>query len=121
MKANPCRLPIREQLTFLLLLEDGWYDGDGTAYDEAVLIKARILLDNVVAEGVPMPYVYPTLENEVRAEWDTDDGAMSLTINASISEATLVIMDDDTDGTEMTRYPVDDVRLRQRLQAVFAP
>lgn len=121
MKAKPCRLTISAQLTFLLLLEDGWYEGDGTAYDEAALIKARKLLDNFVAKGVPMPYVYPTLKNEVRAEWDTDDGAMSLTIDALISEATLVIMDDDTDGTEMTRYPVDDVRLLQRLQAVFAP
>lgn len=65
-----CRIPIPQQLEMLAVLEPGWLDGDGSVYDRGQLAWVGEQLGAVVdREKLPTPYVYPTPEGYVRAEW----------------------------------------------------
>lgn len=48
----------------------GWYDGDGAATDPRAVADATRLLTQLVARGLPLPWVYPTLEGGIQAEWE---------------------------------------------------
>ena len=55
----------------LLRIADGW-DGPGSkAPDRWTVLLVVLLLRELVAEGYPTPFLYPTEAGGVRAEWPT--------------------------------------------------
>lgn len=68
------------QCESLLRLSDGWLDGEGKAPSKSgVHWVAEQIKSHFPSEATP--YLYPTLEGGVRAEWSAGDWEFSLEIN----------------------------------------
>jgi hypothetical protein len=93
-----CRIPVDEQVASLRTLPDGWFDGEGSSFDEAALDWSAKLLRGLV-EGFDLinPYIYPTPEGNVRAEWSRPNWEISaeLDLARKSSEVRAVRLDAD--------------------------
>lgn len=68
------------QMESLRRLQDGWLDGEGKAPSEAGLDWMAQQLD-LHLSGRTTPYLYPTLEGGVRAEWTLGRWEVSLDVD----------------------------------------
>lgn len=106
----PCPLPISVQLADLARLQDGWLDGDGEAYDPTLLDRAKEIFESLVdLSGVDMPYVYPSPDGAIRAEWNHPDIDVVLVLDASGARLRLLAVD-STGSRESRREQYDPDR-----------
>lgn len=69
LKENPTT-SVRAQLEQLATLEQGWDDDDAPAPSEVTMKTAAAALTELGSRfGIPDPFIYPTYEGAVRAEW----------------------------------------------------
>ncbi|MBK6534324.1 MAG: hypothetical protein IPF99_33585 [Deltaproteobacteria bacterium] len=65
-------------------------DGEGTAPTRATIDRAASSIRALSAEGnAPTPYLYPTPEGEIRAEWPLADGEITAIFDAAGERAYL--------------------------------
>ena len=77
-------LDIETRLEELARLQDGWLDGKGRAPDHAALQRlAQAFEDHYDPELPFLPYLYPTAEGGVQAEWTIAEWDVSLDITLS--------------------------------------
>lgn len=77
-----CRVSLEEQVRSLEGLAPGWYDADSPAFDPAALTWTAQLFRGVVESfDLPTPYVYPTPEGEVRAEWSGEPWEVAVIVD----------------------------------------
>lgn len=62
-------------------LRDGWLDGVGFTLHKDGLIWLRNKFDNYYPEELLLPYLYPTAEGKVQAEWTIGNNEISLEID----------------------------------------
>jgi hypothetical protein len=97
-RSRGCAEAIPRQLESLAALEPGWLDGDGPAYDRDQLARLSEWLDGVVqGHELPTPYIYPTPEGYVRAEWSGVQWEVSVTFALAAREARLFAAKVDSD------------------------
>lgn len=79
-------------------LEKGWLDGDqGDVLDHSGLEKVQGFLAALAdQEELPIPYLYPTVEGSLRAEWTIGTWELSAVINLADGSANLDAVDADT-------------------------
>lgn len=70
-------LDIEKRLAALAELGEGWLDGEGLAVSEPMVVRLAVLLKDAEAHGLPRPYLYPTPEGTVQAEWSFPDAEVS--------------------------------------------
>jgi hypothetical protein len=63
------KLDIGKRLAALAELADGWLDGSGSPIPPQTLARLADLLKGAEGDGLPRPYLYPTPEGQVQAEW----------------------------------------------------
>lgn len=73
-------LDIETRMEELAQLEDGWMDGKGLALDRTSLGRLVQAFDECFDRDLPLPYIYPTLDNGVQAEWTLGRWEVSLEI-----------------------------------------
>lgn len=75
--------PDREKrIEGLLGLQDGWFDGEGKAFDvQNIEFVADFLRALCWEWDLPTPYLYPTPENNLQAEWTFGEWEVSLTFD----------------------------------------
>lgn len=73
-------LDIETRLEELAQLQDGWLDGKGRAPDRASLIRLAQAFDEGFSPDLSLPYLYPTPEGGVQAEWTLGRWEVSLEI-----------------------------------------
>lgn len=73
-------LDIETRLDDLAQLQDGWMDGKGHVLDRTALQRLAQAFDEHFAPDLPLPYLYPTAEGGVQAEWTLGDWEVSLDI-----------------------------------------
>lgn len=60
-------------------LKVGWYDGDGTAFDGAFVNSTVSALESLLKnKKIPFPYLYPTPDGAIQAEWSMGSWDVSL-------------------------------------------
>lgn len=74
-------LDISVQLEQLSLLKDGWLDGKGFAPDPIFLKWLASEFDLNYEISLPLPYLYPTPEGGIQAEWSNAKWEVSLQID----------------------------------------
>ncbi len=74
-------LDIVLRLDELTKLSDGWLDGKGRAADKEKLDWLGNAFDSYFAADLPLPYLYPTAEGGIQAEWSLNDWEVSLEID----------------------------------------
>ena len=61
---------IESRLAELKSLEAGWHDGIGSAYDHTFLDAAKAFLTALVIDSeIPSPFIYPSPDGTLEAEW----------------------------------------------------
>jgi hypothetical protein len=96
-----CPTSVHEQINSLVALEDGWYDETTTKYDQAQLGWLESLIGTVVSVfSIPTPYIYPSPEGFIRAEWSAPNTEVIATIDVVIRGARVVAVRDDNEVTE---------------------
>ncbi len=84
------RTGVAEQVTNLRAIEKGWVDGEGEVLSSDGLRWLEGLLSQFVAEGMPTPRLYPTLEGGVQAEWSIRSWEVSATFDLERHHAVLL-------------------------------
>lgn len=89
-------LDIGLQLEEISQLEDGWYDGVGSAPDKEGCEWLADSYDTYIPQEIPNPHLYPTPEGNIRAEWSSSKTDISLEINLLDQTAYWHLLDFDT-------------------------
>lgn len=74
-------LDVVTRLEALSQLEDGWLDGKGRVPGKMQLAWLSETFDKFYDPALPLPYLYPTAEGGVQAEWSLGDWEISLDID----------------------------------------
>lgn len=74
-------LDIEARIEELLLLEDGWLNGKGKALNKAQAQYIGNAFYINYDDELPLPYLYPTAEGGLLAEWQIKDWEVSLEID----------------------------------------
>lgn len=83
LEANDVDMRIDE----LLALKDGWYDGVGTALSSAGLVWLRNAFADHWPDEVALPFLYPTAEGGIRAEWSAENWEINAEIELDTKNA----------------------------------
>ncbi len=82
-------LDIDRQIDGLARLKAGWLDGDGEVLSEDGLLWLRGALQSKISfSDSTMPYLYPTEDGDVQAEWTIGEISADLNINLATHQAT---------------------------------
>jgi hypothetical protein len=73
-------LDISTRLEEISLLSDGWLDGKGRGFNKETLKALVELFEHGYPDRLPLPYLYPTAEGGIQAEWDGSSWSVSLEI-----------------------------------------
>ena len=74
-------LDVSLRLEELAKLEDGWYDGKGLAPAKKPLVRLGQLFETSFDADLPLPFLYPTTEGGVQAEWTLAEWAVTLEVD----------------------------------------
>lgn len=74
-------LDISERLDELLLLSDGWLNGEGIALEKSKVDWFANIFNETYDTSLQLPYLYPTIEGGIQAEWTKDIFEITLKIN----------------------------------------
>ena len=86
-----------KRLAEIAELKDGWYDGKGKAFDKRRLVKlAELFHTNYSLEQ--QPYLYPTPDGKIQAEWDVGRWRVSLEIEPSSMQGDYYALNLDSDA-----------------------
>lgn len=80
-------LDIETRLEELAQLQNGWLDGKGLAPHPEGLCLLTQAFDEYFAANLPLPYLYPTAEGGIQAEWTLGDWEVSLEITLPTLQA----------------------------------
>ncbi len=67
-------LDVETRLEMLAELKDGWLDGGGQALDAKALRELAGAFDGFYDSRLALPFIYPTAEGNVQAEWTLPSG-----------------------------------------------
>jgi len=118
------KLDIDRRLAALAELPDGWLDGEGAHLSRDFLSRLVSLLKEAESDGLPRPYLYPTPEGQVQAEWSFPDAEVSALFDAHVHGVSCVGVhtksgasrDEDIDVRER-----EGIRRLINFVAAFAP
>ena len=96
------------QLDELRRLRDGWLDGDGIAPSGAGLDWLSERLTQRYPPAAPVPYIYPTPDGGIPAEWTLGRREISLCIDLSTPAAAWFSVDLNTDAVSERALSLDD-------------
>ena len=104
------RMDVAEQLGCMREMEDGWLDGAGKAPTHEGLTKLGDLFAMHFSSVLPQPYLYPTPEGGIRAEWTFGSNEVSLNIDLeSLSgewhTVDLATREDEEQTLNLTAHP----------------
>ena len=71
---------ISVRLEELSLLRDGWLDGEGAPLSPSGITRLIAVVGENFDDEVPLPFIYPTPEGNVRFEWSLAGDEMSLDV-----------------------------------------
>lgn len=86
-------LDIETRLEDLATLQDGWLNGKGKALDGGMLQRLAQDFDQYFDTELPLPYLYPTPEGGIQAEWAFAGSEISLEIDPVTLEASYQAVD----------------------------
>jgi len=109
----PVPTPLADRIAQLGALQEGWFRADSRPLDQRLLTVFSNFIGALLADGtIPPPFVYPTPEGNVQAEWSFPSWEVSVMIVAATEMVCLhaVHLDGDDDREiELPAAPHDTV------------
>lgn len=101
-------LRIRARLDSMRNLEDGWLEGAGIAPNVGGLDWLAEAFARQYPEQTPRPYLYPTAEGGVQAEWSFTGWRASLEVDLSSHGGNWFALNLETDSAEERQLRCDE-------------
>lgn len=80
-------------------LDNGWLDGEGEPLDPQGLVRISDALQELYEQsGIPIPYIYPTPDGNVQAEWTIGSWELNTVIDLASGKADVVAVNIDTNA-----------------------
>ena len=102
-------LDVPSRLEELERLEDGWLDGEGRALDKRGIRWFAEMFERFFPYDLPLPYVYPTVEGNIRLEWTFGTCELSLEVDLKNHRGEWLAVDVETDEEEYYEVNLDKV------------
>ncbi|XZF13495.1 hypothetical protein ACTHGU_17080 [Chitinophagaceae bacterium MMS25-I14] len=80
-------LDVRSRLEDIATLENGWLNGEGIEPNKVGLNWFSETFENNYDPELPLPYLYPTINGDLQAEWTIADYDITLSVNLGTKEA----------------------------------
>ena len=116
-------LDVEIRLEKLAELSDGWLDGKGVALNRDALKKLTHNFDRYFDSDLPLPYLYPTAEGGIQAEWSHNNWEISLEIDLQQQTGeyqAFHLESNKSNDLDLHLATVDDwIELNKALQIVF--
>jgi len=110
---------VPSRLQSLGLLKDGWLDGEGKAINNSFINWFSDEFERNFSPELPLPFLYPTLDGGIQAEWSINNNELSVIINPDQNIGllhNLSIIDDE----EMSFEIFFDVKGWEKLNSFIA-
>lgn len=107
------------RLEELALLQDGWLDGKGLAPNKDALPKLAKLFDTSFDSDLPLPFLYPTPEGGLQAEWNLGNRSVTLEIELEELSATYHALDLTSGDSDELGFALDRPQGWARLNDVL--
>jgi hypothetical protein len=101
-------LDVPARLDELRLLRDGWFEGGGSAPNSAGLDWLSEKFTRAYPEDLPLPFVYPTPEGDIRLEWSLGPHDLTLDIDLAKHAASLHVLNLDSDEERQDQMNLDE-------------
>jgi hypothetical protein len=101
-------LDVTLRLEQMATLRDGWLDGKGNAPDKDKLTWLATMFETHFNGDLPLPYLYPTAEGGVQAEWTLNGREISLEIDLGKRLAEFQTLNLKNDTCEELTLSLDD-------------
>lgn len=101
-------LDIRARIEELSHLEDGWLDKTGKGISEKGAKMLSDLFDQHYDRTLPLPYIFPTENGEIQAEWSIGVNEIILRVNLETLSGRLIVINTETDSEEENEYELPD-------------
>jgi len=102
-------LDVTARLDEMRNLRDGWLDGIGKAPSHAGLDWLTRIFERNYPEGIQLPYLYPTPQGSILAEWTVGDFEFSLDIDLESKSGHWHSLEASSDNEEKRTIELDDV------------
>lgn len=89
-------------------MTDGWFEGEGVAPSPDGLDWLASEFEQQYASNAPPPYLYPTIDGGVRAEWSFGANAIVLEIDLRERSADWLWFDRNSDANQERRLNLND-------------
>lgn len=100
-------LDVAAQLTDLAQLEDGWLNGEGRAPDRDGLAWLADRFERSWPRDLPSPYIFPTVEGGVQAEWSLPPYEASLEVDLGARTGEWHALNLETDAEDRRTCDLD--------------
>lgn len=103
-------LDVLARLDELSLLRDGWLDDQGKALDKQGLEWFADIFSRQYPEELPLPYLYPTVEGNIRLEWAFETREISVEVDLHVHSGEWDVLDVSTgEGENRVLNLADDI------------
>ncbi len=102
-------LDISARLDELRLMKNGWLEGKGLAPPHVGLDWLSRAFDDHYPGNLPLPYLYPTEEGGIQAEWTLGPKEVSLEIELSRHSGEWHVLDMETNDVSERTLNIEDV------------
>ncbi|MCE1226499.1 MAG: hypothetical protein LWW87_08450 [Geobacteraceae bacterium] len=109
------KLDVPTRLEELSALEDGWLNGSGRALDPVGLKQISDLFDTYYDNALPLPYIYPTAEGGIQAEWTFGVWEATLDLNLVSFEAEYQALNVTTGMCNDENFNLNDAACWQQM------
>lgn len=119
-------LDIDFRLDELILLKEGWLDGQGKELPPAATEWLRKSSADYLADDLPLPFIFPTPEGSIQFEWSTEDFEASLhfLLPGKEAEFQMVALTDkakDSEAEWQLEEEEDWIKLKTYLKGQLCP
>ena len=101
-------LDVPSRLYEFRALKDGWLEGEGHAFSSEGLDWLTTQFEQRYPADLPLPYLYPTPEGSVRAEWSGGANVVVLETDLDNHSASWLWFDRDSDADHECELHLDD-------------
>ena len=108
-------LDIGARIDEFKLLKAGWLDGQGIAPSHSGLDWLTGAMNRFYPDDLPLPYLYPTPEGGIQAEWSHKPWEISLEINLDARMGNWHALNLDDDAEQIETLNLDDASSWQWL------
>jgi hypothetical protein len=110
-------LDLSARLDELRSLKDNWLEGQGLAPPHAGIDWLSRAFDQHYPDDLALPYLYPTAEGGIQAEWSVEPNEITLEIDLTTHQGMWLVLNTRTDTEQSDAFNLNETKDWDRLVA----